>query len=131
MALINYVGKQDGLDDLWLDWFADADLAGIRPAFKSTAGYICFVSGRNTSFAYAAKSKTIGSVCSSTPEAEMVAANRVVKEIGLATADLFSILTKKPIPGVLREDNTAAIQVITTGRNPTMRHLVRHHGISI
>ena len=29
------------------------------------------------------------------------------------------------------EDNQAAIQVITTGRNPTMRHLHRTHGISV
>ena len=131
MTLINYVGKDDTLEDLWLDWFADADLAGERPQFKSTAGYICFVSGPNTSFAYAAKSKAIGSVCSSTPEAELVAANRVIKEIGLATADLFSAIMTKPIQCVLREDNTAAIQIITTGRNPTMRHLARHQGIGI
>ena len=104
---------------------------GERQQFKSTVGYMSFVGGENKPFAYAAKSKAIGSVCSSTPEAELVAANRVIKEIGLATADLFSVLTEKPIPCVLREDNTAAIQIITTGRNPTMRHLARHQGIGI
>ena len=77
------------------------------------------------------KSKAIGSVCSSTPEAALVAANRVIKEIGLATAALFSVLTEKPIPCVQREDNTAAIPIITTGRNPTMRHLARHQGAGI
>ena len=31
VTLINYVGKDDKLEDLWLDWFADADLSGERP----------------------------------------------------------------------------------------------------
>ena len=32
---------------------------------------------------------------------------------------------------MLYEDNTAAIQVIQTGKNPTMKHLQRHQGINI
>ena len=32
---------------------------------------------------------------------------------------------------MLREDNDAAIRVMTTGRNPTMKQLHRVHGVSI
>ena len=32
---------------------------------------------------------------------------------------------------LLREDNTACMQVITTGNNPTMRHLERVHNVAV
>ena len=32
---------------------------------------------------------------------------------------------------IMFEDNTATIQIIKTGKNPTMRHLLRHQGINI
>ena len=131
MTLVNYVGREDRLSDMTLHLHADADLAGERPTFKSTAGYLASIHADNTEFAFAAKSKSIASVCNSTPEAELAAANRVVKEIGFAVLDLLDKVCERKVQCRLLEDNTAAIQIIKSGRNPTMRHLARHQGISI
>ena len=45
--------------------------------------------------------------------------------------DVFDLVCCRPVHLILHEDNQAAIQVIKTGRNPTMRHLQRTHGISV
>ena len=117
-------------------------------------GNYAVLMGPNTDFAFAARSKSIGGVCSSTPEAELASANAIIKGIGMPTVDLMAQIrgdaatetatlssggktwtyqwTKlKGSLAVLYEDNTAAIQVIKTGKNPTMKHLQRHQGINI
>ena len=59
-TLTGYVGKDDRFEDLHLALYADADLAGDRPSFKSTMGNYAVLQGPNTDFAYAARSKSIG-----------------------------------------------------------------------
>ena len=59
-TLTGYVGKNDRFEDLHLALFADADLAGDRPAFKSTMGNYAVLKGPTTDFAFAARSKSIG-----------------------------------------------------------------------
>jgi len=89
-TLTGYVGKNDRFEDLYLALYADADLAGDRPSYKSTMGNYAVLQGQNTDFAFAARSKSIGGVCSSTPEAELAAANAIIKGIGMPTVDLMA-----------------------------------------
>ena len=70
-------------------------------------------------------------VCNSTPEAELAAAHLALRTVGLPAMDVFDLVCGRPVCLKLYEDNQAAIQVIKTGRNPTMRHLQRTHGISV
>merc|ERR1712185_609230 len=131
MTLAGYVGVDDTIDDFWVSLYADSDLAGERPGFKSTSGYLAAIEGPNTFFPFACKSKSLAVVCNSTPEAELAAAHLALRTVGLPAMDVFDLVCGRPVCLKLHEDNQAAIQVIKTGRNPTMRHLQRTHGISI
>ena len=53
------------------------------------------------------------------------------KAIGAPTLDLLDLISGRKVMLFMFEDNTAAIQIIKTGKNPTMRHLLRHQGINI
>ena len=130
-TLTGYVGQKDTLDDLILHVYADADLAGDRPSYKSTAGSFAEIAGPRTVFPFAARSKNITGTCSSTPEAEMASANMAYKSVGAPTLDLLDLICERKVDMVMFEDNTATIQIIKTGKNPTMRHLLRHQGINI
>ena len=129
-TLTGYVGQDDTLDDIALHVYADADLAGDRPSYKSTAGSFALIAGPNTEFPFAARSKNIAGTCSSTPEAEMASANMAYKGIGASTLDLLDLMCGRKVQMTMFEDNTATIQIIKTGKNPTMRHLLRHQGIN-
>ena len=83
----------------------------------------------------------------------MAAANAIIKGVGMPTIDLIAQTrgeqseritfekdgkkqsyqwnNKTGMQAILYEDNTAAIQISKTGKNPTMRHLQRHQGINI
>ena len=111
--------------------YADADLAGDRPSYKSTAGSFALFAGPSTEFPFAARSKNITGTCSSTPEAEMASANMAYKAVGAPTLDLLDLICERKVDMIMFEDNTATIQIIKTGKNPTMRHLLRHQGINI
>merc|ERR1712240_748936 len=53
-----------------------------------------------------------------------------IRTVGIPSMDVWDIL----LPGcklVVREDNNTALRVMETGKNPTMRHMNRTHGISI
>ena len=89
-TLTGYVGEGDRFEDLHLALFADADPAGDRPAFKSTMGNYAVLKGPATDFAFAARSKSIGGVCSSTPEAEFASASAIIKGTGMPTVDLMA-----------------------------------------
>ena len=79
-----------------------------------------------------ALSKRQDSTATSTPEAEIVSASTVIRTVLLPALDLWEILLKRPgMKGILKEDNDAAIRVMNTGRNPTMKQLHRVHGVSI
>ena len=88
-TLTGYVGQDDTLEDIALHVYADADLAGDRPSYKSTAGSFAMIAGPNTEFPFAARSKNIAGTCSSTPEAEMASANMAYKAVGAPTLDLL------------------------------------------
>ena len=79
-------------------------------------------------------SKRQDSTASSTPEADIVAEDTVLRQMSVPSLDIWDILLQKGyknLRGVLREDNDACIKVIQSGRNPTMRHMHRVRGVSI
>ena len=68
----------------------------------------------------------------STPFAELVAGHHVLKTKTIPVSEFFDhTVGKGNFRNVFREDNTAFIQCVKTGRNPTMRHLPKTAGIDI
>jgi hypothetical protein len=70
-------------------------------------------------------------VSHSTPEAELVAADTGVRREGLPAISLWETLLGKKVKVIFMEDNSAAIRVMETGKNPTMSHMSRTHGVSV
>jgi len=128
-CLSGFVG--DGPSALRLRVYADADFAGDRPEFKSTSGVFLAMVGPNTFFPLAAKAQKQTAVAHSTVEAEIVSANFAVRTIGLPALDLWETVFERSVALTLIEDNESTAAIIRTGRNPTMRHLSRTHGVNV
>ena len=71
----------------------------------------------------AAISKKQTCVSHSTPEAELVALDAALRTEGLPALDLWETILGRRVKLVVEEDNQAALQVVTTGKNPNMRHM--------
>ena len=129
LVLCGYVG--DALEDLYLDQYADADWAGDKGDYRSTSGAVLFLSGPMTSFPLSAKCAKQTVTSYSTPESELVAANMALRTMALPALDLWEALLGRVVRLKFREDNQSAKQIMTTGKNPTMKHMTRTHGISV
>ena len=127
--MIGWVG--DRIEDLSLGLFADADFAGCAQSSRSTSGSHLQVQGKFTRFPLAGGSKRQGCVSHSTPEAEIVAADTALRTLGIPAISLWKDLSKVLPQLLFHDDNQGMIGVVRSGRNPTMRHLERTHGISI
>ena len=126
--LVGFVG--DSLDMVRPHLFADADLAGCPVSQRSTSGVYYCAMGPRTRFPLAAISKRQGSVSQSTPEAELVALNHGLRTVAIPALEIWSVLS--PSAKLLcHEDNEVAIRVCKSGRNQTMRHLGRVHGVTV
>ena len=129
LKMIRWVG--DKIEDLSLGLFADADFAGCAQSLRSTSGSHLQVQGEFTRFPLAGGSKRQGCVSHSTPEAEIVAADTALRTLGIPALSLWKVLAKIFPQLLFHDDNQGMIGVVRSGRNPTMRHLERTHGISI
>ena len=89
------------------------------------------IQGPNTRFPLSGSSKRQGCVSHSTPEAEIVAADVAMRAMGMPALKLLQRILKKSPNFVFYDDNKAMIGVVRSGRNPTMRHLERSHGVCI
>ena len=130
--MIGWVG--DSLDDSSIGLYADADYAGCGESLKclkSTSGAHLRIQGPHTRFPLAGLSKRQGCLSHSTPEAEIVAADFAMSRLGLPAITLWQQLGGKDPNFVFYDDNQTMIGVVRTGKNPTVRHLERTHGISI
>ncbi len=78
-----------------------------------------------------AKSTKQPNTATSTPEAEIVAAFQATKSMAIPAQLLWEGVFKRPVVCEVKEDSQTALQVIKTGRNPTMRHLPKHQGVSL
>ena len=127
--MVGWVG--DPMDDVHLALYADADFAGCVESLRSTSGGHLNIQGPNTRFPLSGSSKRQGCVSHSTPEAEIVAADVAMRAMGTRALKLLQRILKKSPNFVFYDDNKAMIGVVRSGRNPTMRHLERSHGVCI
>ena len=127
--MIGWVG--DFLETSSIGLFADADYAGCGEGLKSTSGAHMHIQGPHTRFPLAGLSKRQGCLSHSTPEAEIVAADFATSRLGLPAITLWQQLGGSDPNFVFYDDNQTMIAVIRVGKNPTMRHLERTHGVSI
>ena len=125
---VGYVG--DSFDAIRFHLYADADFAG-DPSKKSTSGLHVALRGPRTYFPINGQSKRQDCVSHSTPEAEIVAADFALRREGLPCLDLWDSICPGHPPLVFHEDNESMIQVCRTGRNPTMRWLLRSHAVAV
>ena len=127
--MIGWVG--DSKEPLPLALFADADYAGCRQSLKSTSGARMRIQGKRTRFPLAGGSKRQGCVSHSNSEAGIVAADYALRMLGIPSISAWEALLKGQPKIVFCGDNQAMINVMRSGRNPTMRHMERTRGISI
>ena len=115
--------------------YADSDFAGCEQSSRSTSGIHTCLLGKNTYFPLSGQSKRQGCISQSTTEAELVAASLALRTNGLPLASILEHLNQdqkgKTTNIVHCVDNQAMMEVIRTGRNPTMRQLGRVHGVGI
>ena len=117
--------------DLHLKVFADADWAGDSDSGRSTTGGFACVFGPKVFWPLAFKTAKQTCTSTSTPEAELVAANTVLKALGIPLLDLLEELVGDPVSLDFEEDNETCITAIRAGQSPTMRHLKRCHNVSL
>ena len=129
LRMAGWVGDDPEAIELVL--FTDADFAGDKETFRSTSGVFLCLKGPNTFVPLSAVSKRQSCVSHSTPEAEIVAADKGVREEALPATTLWETILGRKVSVRFLEDNAAAIRVIETGRNPSMRHMSRTHGVAL
>ena len=125
--LIGWVGDNEVDPTL----FTDADFAGNSNSMRSTSGVHLEIAGPNTKFPAPGTSKGQTAVSYSTPESEIVAGAFGLRTEGIPAVSLMSVLMGRDCKLRFREDNKAMIRVCETGKNPTLRHIGRTHGVSV
>ena len=109
--------------------FYDTDFAGCVETQRSTTGSFHMIYGPSSQLPIAMVSKRQSCVSHSTPESEIVAMHTTLRTVTIPMMELWKPL----IPGLkvlVFEDNESMLQVMKTGRNPTMLHLGRTHRVS-
>lgn len=99
--------------------YTDADFAGCVETQRSTTGGHLCLEGPMSHYMIHAVSKRQDSTSSSTPEADTVSADTVLRTILIPALDIWAILRGETcINGILKEDNEEAIRVMGTGKKP-------------
>ena len=89
------------------------------------------IRGPNSCFPISGQSKRQSCASHSTPEAEIVAGDFALRLCGLPALNLWHTLLPHKPPILFHKDNQTMINVVSTGRNPTMRYLRRTHRVSV
>ena len=126
--LTGYVNDQP--EDVFVEFFVDADLCGSSEDCCSTSGAWIQLSGKSTSFPLCWISKKQTSVSRSTTETETVALANSLFEEAIPLAELFSALLQRNVLLRIREDNEACAKVCTAGYSKKLRHLKSVHKIN-
>ena len=121
----------DDLNDIYVELFCDADFCGDDEHTYSTTGGWVQLSGKNTSFPLTWMSKKQGAVPRSTTEAEAAAMATTLFDEGLPLLELFSVLFRKSVRLLIREDNEATAKVVSAGYSKRLRHMKRTHRINL
>ena len=79
----------------------------------------------------AAQTKKQSCVSHSTPEAEIVSMNMAVRTLGIPALHVWDTLLGRKVGLGVMEDNDATILIVKTGKNPTLRHISRTHGVNV
>ena len=137
-------GWTDGVaENVHLHLYSDADFGGCNDTNKSTTGVYIAAEGSHTRWPISGLSKKQSCVSHSTPEAELVAGAFALRQEGIPVQMFFDatvgMLSSSTNGGALEDrktlyfhaDNTAMITCCKSGKNQTMRHMGRTHGISL
>ena len=127
--LAGWVG--DDVKGLAPHLFSDADFAGCPDTMRATSGVHSVMRGEHSSFPIVAASKRQGCVSHSTTEAELVAADTAFRTAGLPLLGLWESYVGNVVTLHFHEDNKAMLDIVRTGRNPTLRYVSRTQGVSI
>ena len=128
-VLVGYVG--DDPKDLSIQLYADADIAGDRPRYKSTFGTRSAIHGPLTYLPIAGRTKNQGCVSHSTPEAEIVSLDSGMRSLALPAVDVWEKIISRKVKVQAMEDNEATLQIIRTGKNHRFVTFSRVHGVSV
>ena len=129
-CLKSVIDRRD-LKQLSIGCYPDADHAGCPESAKSTSGGWSSLEGAGTAGGFDWYSKRQGCVSHSTTEAELVSADKVLRECALPTQGLWRILLNYSPKIVLHEDNNATITVVASGYSQQLRYLERTHRVSL
>jgi hypothetical protein len=119
------------LDLVEIHAYPDADLAGNFDSARSTSGSFTHLYGPGTYYPLDWASKRQTATSHSTTEAELISASKVLRENLIPLMELWALLLQRPVKGIIHEDNMSTITVINTGYSPQLRHLAKHHRISL
>ena len=106
-------------------------ICGTFDTTRATSGGFVELIGLNTSFPLDWFSKRQSATSRSTTEAELVAASKMLRESLIPIQSLWALLLQRPINAVIHEDNMSTIVVINAGYSPQLRHIQKHHRISL
>ena len=118
-------------DLLGIHAYPDADLAGTFDTARATSGGFIELKGLNTQFPLDWFSKRQTATAHSTTEAELIAASKILRENLVPLMGLWSLMLDRVVCGKVFEDNQSTIEVMKVGYSSKMRHLAKHHRISI
>ena len=65
------------------------------------------------------------------PEAEIVAMDWALRREGIPMLDLWDVLVGRGHKVAFHGDNEPMLKICRSGKNPTMRQLLRTHGVSV
>ena len=131
VSLQSTINPKD-FEEVWLEAYPDADLAGARDCAKSTSGGIVFLAGpRGTQVALDWYSKKQSATSHSTTESELVSCSKMLREHLLPQITLWEAMTGRSITSKIYEDNESTIKVVASGFSSQLRHLAKHHRISL
>ena len=119
------------IDNVVLHAYPDADLCGTFDTTRATSGGFVELIGAGTFFPLDWFSKRQSTTSHSTMEAELVAAGKMLRESLIPIQSLWSLLLQRKVVSVVHEDNMSTITVIDAGYSPQLRHIQKHHRISL
>jgi len=129
---MKYRLKKGSLDTLRLLCFADADLGGSDETARSTSGAAIFLSdGCGGDLLVAHWSKRQHSTSTSTAESELVSMNVMVKDGMLPLQQLMTEVLSRVFKAYAFEDNEACLRIILAGYSLALRHVKKHHKLSL
>ena len=120
------------IDHLTIEAYPDADLCGAQGSTRSTSGgFLCLTGKYGTYMPLEWFSKRQSATSHSASESALIAMSKIIRECLVPQMGLWSMLIGKNAPGIIHEDNQAAIVIANKRYSPQLRHLAKRHRISL